>query len=177
MCSLLGNLSATTIEVLLLCVVLLGLISNLYGLREIDWGITYEKYHVFFSISLSFLTITFFYCLLLLYVRFKNTINTIWNTAVRYLNYFFSFINASGLLITLISFINTLKVIFPPDELIRTPNDKLFLKQQQYYIYISMGLVSVFYVLQFPLWYAALKRIKLKTNGTTKRGDFVIASI
>ena len=177
MCKALSSLSARTVESLLLSIVFLGLISNIYGLRKINWRITYERYHVFFCISCSFLTITFFCCILMLYFRIKNTINTIWNTAVRYLNYFFSFINASGLLITLISFINTLKGLFPPDELIRTPNDKLFLKQQQYYIYISMGLVSVFYVLQFPLWYAALKRIKLKTNGTTKRGDFVIASI
>ena len=177
MCNLLVNLSAATIEVLLLCVVLLGLLSNLYGLREIDWTMTYEKYHVFFSISLTFLTITLFFCLLALYCRFKNTINTIWNASARYLIYFFSFINASGLLMTLISFTNTLKELFSPDELIRTPNAKLFFKQQQYYIFISMGLVLIFYVLQFPLWYAALKRIKLKTKGTTKRGDFVIASI
>ena len=31
--------------------VLLSLLCNIYGLRKIDWTITYEIYHVFFILS------------------------------------------------------------------------------------------------------------------------------
>ena len=176
MCKALSSLSARTVESLLLSIVFLGLISNIYGLRKINWRITYERYHVFFCISCSFLTITFFCCILMLYFRIKNTINTIWNKTFKLQVYFLSFINGIGLIMTLISFINTTTGLSSPDEPIQTYRAKLFVKQQWGYIFLSMSLVSIFYVLQFPLWYSSLRRIQLKTNGNLDSNNFVIVA-
>ena len=115
MCKALSNLSARTVDILLLSVVLLGFISNTYGLNKIDWRITYEKYHVFFCLSCAFLAVTFMYCGLMLYFRINNTINTTYNRAASYVVYFLSFINAIGLLLTLITFINTTTGLSSPD--------------------------------------------------------------
>ena len=177
MCKALSNLSARTVDILLLSVVLLGFISNTYGLNKIDWRITYEKYHVFFCLSCAFLAVTFMYCGLMLYFRINNTINTTYNRSVNYIIYFLSFINAVGLILTLVTFVNTTTGLSSPDGPIQNYKTKLFVKEQWSYIFVSMSFVSIFYVLQFPLWYSALKRIELKTNGSLKTGDFVIVSI
>ena len=177
MCKALANLSAGTVDVLLLTVVLLGLLSNIYGLNKIHWQITYELYHALFYLSCIFLAITFLYCIIMIYFRISNTINTIWNTSAKCLVYFLSFINTVGLLFTLITFYQTITGLSSPDEPIKNDKTKLLVKKQWHYIFLSMGLVTVFYVLQFPLWYSSYKRIKIKTNGSLKKGDFVIVSI
>ena len=177
MCKLLGNLSATTIDFLLLLIVLFGLLSNSYGLRKIYWGVTYERYHIFYCLSFVFLLVTFFYCIFMLYFRFKNTINTIWNTSMKCLVYFISSINVAGLILTLFSFTQTISGLNSPDVPIRSKKAKLFVRNQLGYIFTSMGFSMIFYALQFPFWYSTLKRIQLRTNGSLKTGSFIIASI
>ena len=173
---ILTNLSGITIDILLSCTVLVGLLSNVYGLIKIRWEITYEIYHLLFVLSSIFLIITFIFCIVILFFRIENTINTIWNRSMKYIVYFLSVINVIGLVITLISFINTSKLLSSPDDSDKNLKTKLFFKEQKNYIFLSMSLVSIFYVLQFPLWYSSLRRIQLKTIGSLRTGDFVIIS-
>ena len=173
--NLLTNRAAHTIDNLLAFAVLFGFLFNLYGLIKINWRLTNSIFQVLFTLSCCILGVTFFYVVLIIYLRFKNTINTIYNRPVKNSIQFLVVINIIGLILTLISFANVSISLasFHVGEF--NYEMKRIIKTQWKNVILSMGFVSLFYSLQIPLWCSSFRRVKLRTNGTVL-GDFVIVN-
>ena len=71
MCNILNNRSAKTIDILLSVSILLGFLSNLWGIIKIDWTVTSEIYQGLFIYSSTTLAISFLFSLIIMCVR-KN---------------------------------------------------------------------------------------------------------
>ena len=175
MFNILSNQSAKTIDALLSASTFLGLLFNLWGVIKIDWGITSEKFHVLFILSSIALSTTFLASLVIMHVRQKNTIFTSYNLSIKYLIYFFGFLNFIGLLLALICFFNVSNDLVEPISNQAKYDSELvfFIKQQWNIIFYSFSFTIIFYDLQFPLWYSSFKRLK-SSNGSLRKGEFVI---
>ena len=155
--------------------VLLSLLCNIYGLRKIDWTITYEIYHVFFILSCFFLVITFINVIIIIYFRKEKTIHTIWNVSIRYIVYFISSLNMVGIILIFLTYIHlSIHLASPSEPIENSKKFKQFVSRQWSRIFYSMSLTIIFDTIQFPLWYNILKRLKLKTDGNLEGGGFVI---
>ena len=166
---------AKVIDSFLTIDVLLSLFCNVYGLRKIDWAITYEIYHVFFILSCFFLVITFMSVIIIIYFRKENTIHTIWNISIKYVIYFIASLNMVGIILVFSTYIHISIHLASPSEPIE--NNRKFVKfvsRQWSRIFYSMSLTIIFDTIQFPLWYNILKRLKLKTDGNLEGGGFVM---
>ena len=176
MCNILNNRSAKTIDILLSVSILLGFLSNLWGIIKIDWTITSEIYQGLFIYSSTTLAISFLFSLIIMCVRKTNIIFTDWNLSTRALIYFFEVINLIGLIIVLVCYFYVSRDVAKPIINMTEYNFGLgfFIKRQWSIVFYSFSLTAIFYDLQFPLWYSSLKRLKLKTNGSLREGEFVI---
>ena len=168
--------SARTIDILLSIVVLFGFIANVWGAIKIDWSVTTELYHCLFLTSSVFLGLTFIYCLTIMYARFLNTIHTVWNKSAKGVIFFFMFVNAIGLIMTLVCFIHVSIDLASTETKTNNFLFEQFMNKQWNYIYYSMCVTILLYLLQFPLWYSNYKRIELRTNGSLEEGEFVIVN-
>ena len=178
MCNILNNQSARTIDVLLSISILLGLISNLWGVLKIDWSITTEIYHVLFVFSSVTLSITLCFSLIIMCLRRSNTIFTVWDLSIKVIIYFFAIVNFIGLVLVLVCYFYVSNDLAQP-ILNQTEYDfklEFFIKKQWNIIFYSFSLTVIFYDLQFPLWYSSLKRLQLKTNGSLREGEFVMVN-
>ena len=175
MLNYLKNQQAKRIDFYLSLDIFLGLLSNMYGLKKIDWAVTYEKYHVFFVMSCSFLFISFLIVILMMNLRKKNTIHTIYNISMKYIIYFLVILNTIGMILVLITFINiSIDLSSPVEKIVNRNRYRKFLRNQWNIIFYSMSFVLIFDCLQFPLWYNAFKRVEMKTDGNMDLGGFII---
>ena len=165
--------TAKAIDLMLSSVVFFGFLTNLFGLIKIDWKVTYQKFHNLYAYSCLSLLITFFFTLIIMFLRKMNTINTVWNLSVKYLIYFFGILNWVTMIIDIVCFVNISIDLATPNEPI---DDSLkfekFVNIQWNYIYYSMCFTIAAYSLQFPLWYSTFRRNSLKTNGILEEEDF-----
>ena len=170
----LKNQQAKRIDFFLSLDIFLGLFANMYGLKTIDWAVTYEKYHVFFVLSCIFLIISLLVVILIMNLRKKSTIHTIYNISIKYIIYFLVVLNVIGMVLVLITFINiSIDLSSPVEKIGNRKKYQLFLRSQWNRIFYSMSLVLIFNGLQFPLWYNAVKRVEMKTDGNIERDGVV----
>ena len=176
MCNLLTYRTAHTVDNLLAFAVLTGFLFNLYGLFTIYWRLSNPIFQALFIASCCFLGATLFYIVVIIYLRFKNTINTIYNRSVINTIFFLVVLNLIGFIFTLISFANVSRALASL-HVVETNNEmKRFVKTQWKDILLSMSFVSLFYSLQIPLWYSMFRRVKLRTNGNLSLGEFIIVN-
>ena len=176
MCNILSNRSAKTIDVLLSTSIFLGFLANFWGVIKIDWIITSELMHILFIFSSVTLALTFFASLLIMHIRRNNTIFTVWNTSAKFIMYFFGLVNFIGLILVLVCFFYISNDLVAPISNQTKYDAQLvdYIKHQWKIIFYSFTFTVVFYDLQFPLWYSSLERVKAKSNGSLRKGDFVI---
>ena len=170
----LKNQRAGRIDCYLALDILLGLFFNIYGLRNIDWAITYEKYHVFCAESCSFLFVNLAVVILITVFRKNDTIHTVYNISVKLIIYFIFLLNAIGMILIFFTLIHLLSDLSSPvGNVVNKRRFQTFVRRQWNVIFYSMSLVLIFNGLQFPLWYNAVKRVEMKTDGNIERDGVV----
>ena len=171
----LKNQQAKRIDFYLSLDILLGLLANMYGLKKIDWAVTYEVYHIFFALSCMFLIIDFCIIILIINFRKQNTIHTVYNLAIKYIIYFILLLNVIGMVLVIVTFINiSIDLSSPVEKIENKRRYRRFLRRQWNRIFYSMSMVLVFGGLQFPLWFNSVKRVEMKTDGNIEDGGFVV---
>ena len=170
----LKNQKARRIDCYLALDILLGLFFNIYGLRNIDWAVTYEIYHVFCGVSCAFLVVNLAVVILITVFRKNDTIHTVYNISVRLIIYFIFLLNAIGMILIFFTLIHLLSDLSSPvEKIVNKRRFQAFLRRQWNVIFYSMSLILILDGLLFPLWYNAVKRVEMKTDGSIERDRIV----
>ena len=115
--------------------------------------------------------------ILIINIRKKNKIHTVYNLPIKYIIYYMLVLNAIAMILVVVTFINLSIDLSSPDERIENKQRyRKFLRKQWNKIFYSMSMVLIFGGLQFPLWYNSLKRVEMKTDGSLEVNDFIMVN-
>ena len=166
--------NAMTVDIMLALTALIGFLFNL-RLIKMSLGLCSVISDVLFTISCSLLGTLLFFIIIMIFLRYNNKINTIYNRQVKYSIYILILVNIIGYISALIGFMKFLANLHFFVEDVNN-NTKISLKRKLIYVLSSVIFVLLSYIFQIPLWNSSLERVKLKTNGTLDEEGFVIIS-
>lgn len=169
----LDRLTAPKLQLLLILIIILGLLINNYGYREIYWRFTKELYQLYSIFSQIILTANLFISIFFTYLRCNNLINTKYNKTCIYLVYLVQIFNLIGTLIIIISYKNVYECYNNYNDFFTKYNvgRKSILDHENSWMKLNFSnSVTIFcYLLQFPVWISLLYRLKLKVDGDIEK--------